>query len=112
MIPTVDFEIDASAVPSGMGAFNLHLYDATPTAIADNAVFNLIAADRSKYLGSISISLPTDKGDTLWSHNDGVNFISKFATASSTLYGILETSAAYTPTASIVKKIALCVIPM
>ena len=36
-----------SAVPSGMGSFRVHLYSASPTAIADNAAYDLVSADRS-----------------------------------------------------------------
>ena len=98
--------IDTAAIPSGMGGFRLHLYNAAPTAIADNAAFNLPAADRSKYLGFVPISTPVDLGDTLWAQDDNLNVRGKLG-SNTTLYGILETLAAYTPTASTVKTIQL-----
>lgn len=103
----VSLRIDVSSVPAGMGIFRLHLYNASPTAINDNSAFDLIAADRSKYLGFIDISTPEDFGSTLWAEVDNINFYCKLATGSTTLYGILETRAAFTPTAQAVKNITL-----
>jgi hypothetical protein len=105
-----NLEIDVAAIPAGMGAFRLHLYNAAPTAIADNAAFNLIEADRVKYLGYIDIAAAIDLGNTLWSQNDNLNFKSKLAASSTTLYGMLETRTVYTPTANAVKKVILKVV--
>ena len=101
--------IDVAAVPAGMSNFRLHLYNAAPTAIADNAAYNLPAADRAKYLGYVEISGLLDIGDTLWAETDNINFTGKLAAASTTLYGILQTVAAYTPTASVVKTVTLTI---
>jgi hypothetical protein len=89
--------LNKNAVPSGMGAFRLHLYNAAPTAIADLGAFNLIAADRAKYLGYIDLPTPIDIGDTLWSQVENVNKKVKFASGSKYLYGVLQTIAGYTP---------------
>jgi hypothetical protein len=89
--------IAKNAVPSGMGAFRLHLYNASPTAIADGSAFNLIAADRAKYLGYIDLPTPVDVGDTLWSQVENVNKKVKLASASKYIYGVLQTIAGYTP---------------
>ena len=99
--------IDVAAIPAGMSSFRLHLYDAAPTAIADNAVYNLPSGDRAKYLGVIEISGVQDIGDTLFAQADEVNFTGKLAAASTTLYGILQTVGAFTPTAQAVKTITL-----
>lgn len=88
---------DKNVVPSGMGTFRLHLYNAAPTAIADNAAFNVPEADRAKYLGYITIPTPVDLGDTIWAQVDNVNFMAKCAAGMSTLYGILQTVEAWTP---------------
>lgn len=100
--------IDAAAIPAGMSTFRLHLYNAAPTAIADNAAYNLPAGDRAKYLGYISLSTPVDLGATLWAQDDNINFSGKLAATS--LYGILQTVGAYAPTAECVKTIALNVV--
>lgn len=99
--------IDIAAVPTGMAGFRLHLYDAAPTAIADNTAFNLPSADRGKYLGYVTFLTPVDVGDTLWAMDDGSRLSGKLADGSSTLYGILETLGAFTPTAQVVKTVEL-----
>ena len=99
--------IDVAAIPAGMSSFRLHLYNAAPTAIVDNAAYNLPAGDRAKYLGYVEISGVLDIGDTLWIQATGVNFVGKLAAGSTSLWGILQTVSAYTPTASAVKTVML-----
>jgi hypothetical protein len=103
----VRLRIDVASIPSGMTGFRLHLYNAAPTAIADNAAYNLPSGDRAKYLGYVTISTPIDLGATIWAQDDGVNFTSKLAAGSNTLYGIIETIGAFTPSALSVKTISL-----
>ena len=99
--------IDVAAIPAGMSSFRLHLYNAAPTAIVDNAAYNLPAGDRAKYLGYVEISGVLDICDTLWIQATGVNFVGKLAAGSTSLWGILQTVSAYTPTASVVKTVTL-----
>ena len=87
-----------SAVPAGMAAWTLHLYDAEPTAIVDNAAWTLLAADASKYLGSIAITAPTDLGGALVTWEKGINMKRKCAEDVSSIFGVLVTDAGYTPT--------------
>jgi hypothetical protein len=105
IITDVNMRIDVSSVSSGMSSFRLHLYKLPPTAITDNSAYNLPSADRSKYLGYIDLVTPQDNGDTLWSENNQIN--KKVKLYSSSLYGILETKGAFTPTAQCVKTITL-----
>lgn len=93
-----------------MTTFRLHLYNAAPTAIADGTAFDLPAGDRAKYLGYINLAAPVDLGATLWSQNDSANFNGKLADSSTTLYGILETIGAFTPSAQTVKKVTLYIL--
>lgn len=86
-----------NAVPATMGTFRLHIYNAAPTALADNAAFNLIDADVAKYQGYLTIGTPIDLGDNIWGQSDGVNLACKLAAASTTLYGVLQTVNAFTP---------------
>lgn len=95
--------IKSNAVPSGMGGFRLHLFNAAPTAIADNAAFNIIAADRDKYLGYIEFDTPSDFGDTLISQKENLTF--EETLVESKLYGVLETLAAFQPTSQCEKEI-------
>lgn len=94
-----------NAVPSGMGAFRLHLFTSAPTAIADNAAFNLIAADRSKYLGYIEFDTPEDMGDTLWSQKENMTKNGQLITTS--LFGQLETVGAWTPSSAAIKTLSI-----
>lgn len=86
-----------SVVPSGMSAFRLHLYGATPTAIADNAAFDLLSGERANYMGYVDFSTPQDFGSSLYTQVDYPGRLLKLATASTTLYAELETRGAYTP---------------
>jgi hypothetical protein len=86
-----------STVPSGMGAFRVHLYNATPTAIADNAPFDLVSGDRTKYMGYIDLSAPQDLGSTIYTQVDYPGRLIKLAADSTTLFAEIETRNAYTP---------------
>ena len=106
MITTVELEIDVTAVPSGMTSFNLHLYSVTPpSALGDNAAWDLPSGDRASYLGYISLGTPVDVGSTLYVQTTQVNKHVKLAGTS--LFAYLVTVGAYTPSASVVKKITL-----
>ena len=97
IIQSVSLVFSDSTVPSGMGAFRLHLYSASPTAIADNAVFDLLSGDRATYMGFIDLPTPVDFGSTLYTQTDYPGRLIKLGTASTTLFAELETRAAYTP---------------
>lgn len=97
-------DLDA-AVAAGITGYRLHLYNAAPTAIADNAPYNLPAADRAKYLGYITISTPIRLDDTQYAQDDNINYTC--IPTGTSLYGILQTIGAYTPTANAVKTIIL-----
>ena len=86
-----------SAVPSGMASFRVHLYSASPTAIADNAAFDLVSGDRAGYMGFFDIPTPVDFGSTLYIQTDYIGRMIKMATGSTTLYAEIETKGAYTP---------------
>jgi hypothetical protein len=91
IIMGVSLRIDLNAVPASMGGFNLHLFSAAPTAIVDEAAFNLAAADRDKYLGFVAFDTPTDLGDTLYTMKDNINMKRKLATDVDTIYAVLQT---------------------
>lgn len=97
IIQSISLVFSDSAVPSGMGAFRLHLYSASPTAIADNAVFDLLSGDRANYMGFIDLPTPADFGSTLYTQTDYPGRLIKLAAASTTLFAELETRGAYTP---------------
>lgn len=97
ILQSVSLVFNDSSVPSGMGAFRLHLYSAAPTAIADNAVFDLVSGDRANYMGYIDLSTPLDFGSSLYTQTDYSGRLVKLAAASTTLYAELETRGTYTP---------------
>lgn len=97
ILQSVSLVFSDASVPSGMGAFRLHLYSASPTAIADNAAFDLLSADRANYMGYVDIPTPQDFGSSLYAQVDYPGRLIKLATASTTLFAELETRGAYTP---------------
>jgi hypothetical protein len=86
-----------STVPSGMGAFRIHLFSSSSTAIADNAPFDLTSGERAAYMGYIDLSAPQDLGSTIYTQVDYPGRLIKLAAASTTLFAEIETRGAYTP---------------
>jgi hypothetical protein len=97
LLQSVRLLIGNSSVPAGMGAFRLHLYMESPTAILDNAAFDLVAGDVGKYAGFIDLSAPQDFGSIAVSQADYPGTLVKLATGSTSLFAQLETRGAYTP---------------
>jgi hypothetical protein len=98
--------IDTGTLPSGIGQFRVHIFSSTPTPIADNAAFDVIAGDRAKYQGYFDIPTPIDLGATLFSQVDGLR--KQFRTgAGGSLFAQMQTLAAFTPTANRVKTLTL-----
>lgn len=96
IINTATLEIDITTAPSGMNLFRLYLYSATPpSALADNAPFDLPAGDRAAFLGYIDFDSLVDLGSTLFTQKDLVG--KQLKLASTTLYGYLVTLGAFTP---------------
>ena len=107
IINRVGLRIDVASIPSGMSGFRLHLYSSAPTAIADNAAYNLPSGDRAKYLGYIDIDTPIDMGDTLYVEMKNVGLNCTLGNGSTSIFGILQTLGAYPPTAETVKTVTL-----
>lgn len=105
LITSVELEIDVASVPSGMTGFNLRLYNASPTAIADNAAWDLPSGDRGKYLGKIALGTPVDEGSTLFIDNDNIN--KQITLPTTSLYVELQTVGAFTPTSACVKRLTI-----
>ena len=97
IIQSVSLIFSDITVPSGMGAFRVHLYSASPTAIADNAAFDLVSGDRASYLGFVDLAAPQDLGSTIYTQVDYPGRLVKLAAASTTLFAEIETRNAYTP---------------
>ena len=97
IIQSISLVFSDSVVPSGMGAFRVHLYSASPTAIADNAAFDLVSGERANYMGYIDLPTPQDFGSTLYTQADYPGRLVKLAAASTSLFAEIETRGAYTP---------------
>jgi hypothetical protein len=97
LIVSARIRIDIAAVPSGMSTMRAALFNAAPTALADNAAFDIINADKTKFLGYVDINTPVDFGTRIWGQVDNVNALIELA--DSTLYSQLVTTGAYTPSA-------------
>lgn len=99
MITTVSLEIDAAAVISGETSYRLYLYNVTPpSALGDNAAWDLPAGDRASFIGYVDLGTPVDLGSTLYVQTAAVNKQTKLASGS--LFGYLTTVGAYTPTSA------------
>lgn len=106
LITSASLEVDIAAVPSGMTSFRLYLYSVTPpSALADNAAWDLVSGDRASFLGYIDLGTPADLGSTLYCEVNGINKQVKIASAD--LFGYLVTNGAYTPNSASVYKITL-----
>lgn len=101
-INDADLRIDLTSIPSGMTSFRLHLYSVTPpSALADNAPWDLPSGDRSAYLGYIDLGSPALAGaSSLFVQVSGVGFKEILMGASTSLFGYLVTNAGWTPTSA------------
>lgn len=101
VITSVDLRYDVNAVPSGMTTFRLYLYSVTPpSALADNAAWDLPSGDRASFIGYVDLGTIADLGSTLFVQVDGINKQVKLGAAETALYGYLVTTAGYTPAAN------------
>lgn len=89
---------DVAALPANMAALRLHLYTAAPTAIVDNAAWDLVSGDRANYVGFIDITTLNDFGSTLYTQVTQINKHVKLA--GTALYGLLQTIIGFTPAAN------------
>jgi hypothetical protein len=92
----VRFFIYSATPVTTMTTVRMHLYDASPTAIADNAAFDLVASDRASYLDYIDLPTPTDMGSTLVTKVEAPLSSVKLASGSTALYAQLQTITAAT----------------
>jgi hypothetical protein len=102
LITNTKFDVHVTGVPSGMTSFSLKLYnDTPPSALADNAAWDLPAGDRANYLTSIPLGSPADIGSTLTVEADQIN--KQIRSGSTGVWAYLVTTAGYTPASEAVK---------
>jgi hypothetical protein len=81
--------------------FTVHFYSATPpSAIADDAAWDLTAADRAYYLGSLSLGQPADVGTTQYVETQTHNKTIRLPADATGLWGYLVLTTTTTLTAS------------
>jgi hypothetical protein len=99
-LTSIDLTHEVTALPAGMTSFRLHLYNATPpSALADNAAWDLSSGDLSNYLGYVDFGVIQDVGSNLYAQVDNVLKQTK-CDASGNLYAYLVTSGGWTPGAN------------
>ena len=96
-----------AAIISGATTYKLHLFNAAPTAIADNAAHAVVTADVAKYLGYITLSAMEDAGDFISKRTDAINAVMSLAAAGTSIYGQLQTVGGFTPASGTVYTIEL-----
>lgn len=79
-------------------AWTLHLYSGTPpSALADDAVFDVPAGDRASYLGTVSFAQVVDLGSTLYI--DTNNIQKQIKLTGTSVFGYLVNGTTLTPQA-------------
>jgi hypothetical protein len=96
-----------TSVPAGMASFRVHFYNASPTAIADNAAFDLLTTDHGKYLGYVDLPTPQDFGSSIYTQVDYSGRLIKLATGSTSLFIEIETKGAFTPVSAVTFDLAI-----
>ena len=99
MLTSSQLELDIAAIPVGMTSFFVALYSVTPpSALADNAAWDLPSGDRASFLGIVQLGTPVDLGSTLYVEQNIINKQIKLAGTSA--FGYLVTATGYTPAAN------------
>ena len=99
MLTSSQLELDIAAIPTGMTSFFVALYSVTPpSALADNAAWDLPSGDRASFLGIVQLGTPVDLGSTLYVEQNIINKQIKLAGTSA--FGYLVTATGYTPAAN------------
>ncbi|HEY4264710.1 MAG TPA: hypothetical protein VGM72_05290 [Micropepsaceae bacterium] len=102
-IVSIELEIDSTGVISGETSYRGYLYNVTPpSALADNAAFDLPSGDRASYLGFLDFGTPVDLGSTLYVRATPDNCFVKLSGTDIFMY--LVTNGPYTPTSARVYK--------
>lgn len=100
IVQSIELVLGISAVPSGMTTFRLHFYNSKPGAAADNSAFDVVSADRAKYIGYIDLPTPVDLGSTCFTQVDFPGKLFKLDTGSTSLFCELQTIGGFTPAAN------------
>lgn len=98
-ITSTSLQIATTALQASEAAYSLALFNVTPpSALADNAAYDIAAGDRAAYQGLLALGTPVDLGSTLEVDVDGLTKQISVG-ASGITYGTLITVAGFTATA-------------
>ena len=97
LLQSAELFIGNASVPGGMSGFRLHLYTSSPTAILDNAAFDLVSGEVANYVGFVDLPAVQDLGSILYTQADYSGRLIKLASASTSMFAELQTIGAYTP---------------
>jgi hypothetical protein len=108
MVTDADLYIDGGTAEAT--AWRLHLYNVTPpSALADDAAWDLPSGDRSSYLGYVDLGTAIDLGATQAIQNPGINRSIKLAGTS--VFGYLVNLTTLTP-AAVAHRVRLRGVPL
>jgi hypothetical protein len=106
VLNSLDIIFNITALPSGMGAFAVYLFNATPpSAITDNLPYSLSSGDRDSIRTLNGLSLTASlaargNGGSVVAEALDINRLFKLATGSTSLWGYLATLSAFIPAAN------------
>lgn len=106
VLNSLDIIFNITALPSGMGAFAVYLFNATPpSAITDNLPYSLSSGDRDSIRTLNGLSLTASlaargNGGSVVAEVLDINRLFKLATGSTSLWGYLATLSAFIPAAN------------
>ena len=103
---------DVTAIPATQTTVKLWLFNASPTAILDNAATQLIpVADKLKFCCYVDLTTVEDLGDVLMNPAYNINKDVKLSTTGS-LYVIIQTVGAFTPASGAIFRLQLNLKPL
>jgi hypothetical protein len=101
---SLDIIFNITSLPSGMGSFAIYLYSSPPpSAITDNLPYSLNSGDRSSILTLNGFNLFASLargGGSVVAESFSINQLFKLAPGSTSLWGYLVTTNAFTPAAN------------
>lgn len=97
IITSIRVTINQAAVFAGGAGYLLHIFDAAPTVLADNAVHSVALVDLPHWLFSIPIPILETLGASVAVRTGDLGFDFNLPADSNTLYGQLECVGGETP---------------
>lgn len=106
MVTTTKLLIRDTGVISGETSYRLYLYRVTPpSALGDNAAFDIPSGDRASLMGYLDLGTPVDLVSSLYVMTAQQNV--QLSLSGSSMYGYLVTNGGYTPSSARVLDITL-----